>query len=221
MWCLPGKLPNKATRGPARRSPLSSPSSTRQGSRSRRSARPSPCWRWCSTRADRAEPRTRQVDGEAAARGAPSGRAADCRARRGRRSSPPHSLPAARARARRQRHARRRARAAHLGRRRRAAWPLARLSGRRKTGRPRWVDGARVLFEAITALVARDDSVPERPVFQGFGADRFRTALARACTPPVFPPSRRTTSATDASSCSTLPACRGRGSARASATTTS
>jgi integrase len=39
--------------------------------------------------------------------------------------------------------------------------------------------------------VPREDRVPERPVFQGFGADRFRTALARACTAagaPAFSP---------------------------------
>jgi integrase len=29
--------------------------------------------------------------------------------------------------------------------------------------------------------VAREDRVPERPVFQGFGSDRFRTAITRAC----------------------------------------
>jgi integrase len=47
------------------------------------------------------------------------------------------------------------------------------------------------LFEAVTALVPRDDRVPDRPVFQGFGGDRFRTALTRACTAagvPAFSP---------------------------------
>jgi len=56
-----------------------------------------------------------------------------------------------------------------------------------KTGRARWVDVPPVLFAAVTALVARDDRVPERQVFQGFGADRFRTALARACTAAGVP----------------------------------
>jgi integrase len=56
-----------------------------------------------------------------------------------------------------------------------------------KTGRPRWVQVPDVLFQAVTALVARDDRVAERPVFQGFGADRFRTALARACTAAAVP----------------------------------
>jgi integrase len=36
-------------------------------------------------------------------------------------------------------------------------------------------------FEAVTTLVARDDRVSKRPVFQGFGGERFRTAIARAC----------------------------------------
>lgn len=38
------------------------------------------------------------------------------------------------------------------------------------------------LFNAVVALCPRDDRVPDRPVFIGFGAERFRTALARACT---------------------------------------
>lgn len=48
-----------------------------------------------------------------------------------------------------------------------------------------------VLFEAVTGLVARDDRTPERHVFQGFGADKFRTAITRACTAagvPTFSP---------------------------------
>ena len=47
------------------------------------------------------------------------------------------------------------------------------------------------MFEAVTALVAREDRTPERPVFQGFGSDRFRTAITRACTAagvPTFSP---------------------------------
>ncbi|MGH3019970.1 MAG: tyrosine-type recombinase/integrase [Gaiellaceae bacterium] len=60
-----------------------------------------------------------------------------------------------------------------------------------KTGRARWIEAPSVLFEAVCALVAREDRVPDRPVFQGFGADRFRTALTRACTAagvPTFSP---------------------------------
>jgi integrase len=47
------------------------------------------------------------------------------------------------------------------------------------------------LFEAVTGLVAREDRTPDRRVFQGFGADRFRTAITRACTAagiPAFSP---------------------------------
>jgi integrase len=47
------------------------------------------------------------------------------------------------------------------------------------------------LFEAVRALVPREDRVPESPVFQGFGAARFRTAVTRACTAagiPTFSP---------------------------------
>ena len=39
--------------------------------------------------------------------------------------------------------------------------------------------------------MAREDRTDTRPVFQGFGADRFRTALARACRGagvPTFSP---------------------------------
>jgi integrase len=46
-------------------------------------------------------------------------------------------------------------------------------------------------FEAVTALVAREDRTPDRRVFQGFGGDRFRTAIARASTGagiPTFSP---------------------------------
>ena len=35
---------------------------------------------------------------------------------------------------------------------------------------------------AVVPLCPRDDRVPDRHVFGGFGADRFRTALTRACT---------------------------------------
>jgi integrase len=56
-----------------------------------------------------------------------------------------------------------------------------------KTGRARWVPVPSVLFDAVTGLVAREDRIPERPVFQDFGGDRFRTALARACTAAGVP----------------------------------
>jgi integrase len=60
-----------------------------------------------------------------------------------------------------------------------------------KTGAARWVVPPEPVFAAVTALVPRDDRVPERPVFVGFGSDRFRTALTRACTGagvPTFSP---------------------------------
>jgi integrase len=64
-------------------------------------------------------------------------------------------------------------------------------AGTSKTGHARWVPVSAELFRAVTALVARDDRVPERRVFQGFGGDRFRTGIARACTAagvPAFSP---------------------------------
>ena len=60
-----------------------------------------------------------------------------------------------------------------------------------KTKTARWVNVPPVLFEAVCALVARDDRTPERRVFQGFAGTRFRTAVARACTAagvPTFSP---------------------------------
>jgi integrase len=60
-----------------------------------------------------------------------------------------------------------------------------------KTSRARWVQVPPPLFQAVTELVPREDRIPERRVFQGFGGDRFRTAIARACTAagvPVFSP---------------------------------
>ena len=60
-----------------------------------------------------------------------------------------------------------------------------------KTRQGRWVNVSPILFDAVTALVARDDRTPGRRVFQGFGGDRFRTAITRACTAagvPAFSP---------------------------------
>jgi integrase len=60
-----------------------------------------------------------------------------------------------------------------------------------KTGRARWVSVSPVVFDAVMALVARDDRTTERRVFQGFGGDRFRRAVTRACTAagvPAFSP---------------------------------
>jgi integrase len=56
-----------------------------------------------------------------------------------------------------------------------------------KTRRGRWVTPPPAIFEVVTALVPRDDRTPERQIFQGFGGDRFRTAVARACTAAAVP----------------------------------
>lgn len=60
-----------------------------------------------------------------------------------------------------------------------------------KTSRARWVQVPPVVFEAVLALCPREDRVPQRRVFQGFGGDRFRTAVTRACVAagvPAFSP---------------------------------
>jgi integrase len=60
-----------------------------------------------------------------------------------------------------------------------------------KSGRARWVQVPAVVFGAVAGLVAREDRTDGRRVFQGFGADRFRTALGRACRGagvPTFSP---------------------------------
>jgi integrase len=60
-----------------------------------------------------------------------------------------------------------------------------------KTGAARWVTPPPTILAAVLALCPRDDRVPARPVFQGFGSDRFRTAVTRACTAsgvPTFSP---------------------------------
>jgi integrase len=78
-----------------------------------------------------------------------------------------------------------------------------------KTGAARWVEPPPAIFAAVLELrparsprrraravrpleLVRDNELePESPVFAGFGADRFRTALTRACTAagvPTFSP---------------------------------
>ena len=70
-----------------------------------------------------------------------------------------------------------------MGRRRRVSGSVG-VSPRPslRTSQARWVNVPPVVFEAVTGLVARDDRTPDRRVFQGFGGDRFRTAITRACT---------------------------------------
>jgi integrase len=60
-----------------------------------------------------------------------------------------------------------------------------------KTSSARWVPVHQAVFEAVLELVPREDRTAERPVFQGFGGDRFRTAIGRACITagvPTFSP---------------------------------
>ena len=71
----------------------------------------------------------------------------------------------------------------------RGRWRVSQAASKTRTAR--WVNVPPVVFEAVTVLVPRDDRIPERPVFQGFGGDRFRTAIGRACTAagvPAFSP---------------------------------
>ncbi|MDX6479638.1 MAG: hypothetical protein QOG85_148 [Gaiellaceae bacterium] len=56
-----------------------------------------------------------------------------------------------------------------------------------KTRKARWVTVHPAIFAAVLELVPRDDRSPARPVFQGFGGDRFRTAIARACIAAAVP----------------------------------
>jgi len=60
-----------------------------------------------------------------------------------------------------------------------------------KTGRARWVQPPSVLYEAVLALVPREDRHPDRRIFETTTADRLRTSIARACTAagiPAFSP---------------------------------
>jgi integrase len=56
-----------------------------------------------------------------------------------------------------------------------------------KTSKARWVSVPPPVFDAVTALVPRDDRTPARRVFQGFDGDSFRTAISRACTAAGVP----------------------------------
>jgi hypothetical protein len=60
-----------------------------------------------------------------------------------------------------------------------------------KTRRTRWVPVPAEVFAAVVERVPREDRDLEAPVFAGFGVDRFRTAIGRACKAsgvPVFSP---------------------------------
>jgi integrase len=71
----------------------------------------------------------------------------------------------------------------------RSRWRVSQAAS--KTRSARWVQVPPAVFRAVLELVPRDDRTAERPVFQGFGADRFRTAVTRACRAagvPTFSP---------------------------------
>jgi integrase len=71
----------------------------------------------------------------------------------------------------------------------RSRWRVSQAAS--KTRRARWVQVPPAVFAAVLRLVPREDRTVERPVFQGFGADRFRTAITRACRAagvPTFSP---------------------------------
>ena len=92
-----------------------------------------------------------------------------------------------------------------------------------KTGRARWVDRPdRRSSRPCCELVPRDDRVPERRVFQGFGGDRFRTAidpcLHRRRRPGVLAPRPPPPPDLAPASRAAIP---GRGSASTSASATS
>jgi integrase len=67
----------------------------------------------------------------------------------------------------------------------RGRWRVSAASS--KTGRARWVSVPPILFEAVTALQAREDRDLNAPVFSGFSADRLRTAISRACKAAGIP----------------------------------
>jgi integrase len=60
-----------------------------------------------------------------------------------------------------------------------------------KTRRARWVPVHADVFQAVVETVPREDRDLAAPLFAGFGIDRFRAAIARACKAagvPVFSP---------------------------------
>jgi integrase len=100
----------------------------------------------------------------------------------------------------------------------RGRWRVSAASA--KTGTARWVEAPPVLFEAVTALVAREDRTPTRPVFKGSAlTSSERRSLERA-PPPACQASHRTTCGTGAFPCCTSAGCRGLASARWLATVT-
>jgi integrase len=71
----------------------------------------------------------------------------------------------------------------------RGRWRVSASVSKTKTGR--WVNVQPVLMEAVSALVPRDDRVPDRPVFQGVRRLQAPDGITRACTAagvPAFSP---------------------------------
>jgi integrase len=56
-----------------------------------------------------------------------------------------------------------------------------------KTGKARWIQPPKTLFERVSGLLPRDDRTADRRVFEGVTGDRLRTAIARACTAAGVP----------------------------------
>ncbi len=71
----------------------------------------------------------------------------------------------------------------------RGRWRVSRTVAKTRYGR--FIAVPPVLFASVLELCPRDDRHSDRRVFERFGVDRFRTAIARACTAagvPVFSP---------------------------------
>jgi integrase len=56
-----------------------------------------------------------------------------------------------------------------------------------KTGRARWVPVPPAILDAVAALMPREDRDLSGRVFAGFGADKLRTAITRACKAAAVP----------------------------------
>lgn len=74
-----------------------------------------------------------------------------------------------------------------------------------------WVELPDVLADALEAILGpREDGDPDAPLFPGVGADRLRTAIARACRARASRRSAPTIYATGGSACSIARGSRGR-----------
>ena len=64
-------------------------------------------------------------------------------------------------------------------------WRVSRATSKTRTARR--VPVPHTIFAAVVELVPREDRDLDAQVFEGFGADRFRTALTRACKAAGIP----------------------------------